>query len=160
LSIARWWGGTYAATPLVATSQLAPVSGVDVVHPSREYMADIYARVYPLSVASASPKHQISGYIGGFVGVHGRQNDETFTDPIHPRPLPPVCPVGGPCPGCPPPPTSSRVTNWGVEPGAELGLRFNPLGDVFVEVGGRARLVTFPDPTGRFEEGQIDSRLT
>jgi len=161
VSLARWWGGSGAyATPLEATSQLAPVPGISEVHPAREYMIDLYVRAYPLSFASAAPKHPISGYIGGFVGIHDRENDQSYTYAIYPCPLATVCPVGGPCPGCPPTPASSRVVNWGVEPGAELGIRLMPLNDVFIEVGGRARLITFPDPTGRFEEGQIDSRLT
>jgi hypothetical protein len=162
VSLARWWGGnTYYATPLEATSQLAPVPGIDQLHPSREYMIDLYARAYPLSFASAAPKHPISGYVGGFIGVHRRENQQSVIYGLYPCPLDvQVCPANGPCQPTCPPPVVSKMGQWGVEPGAEIGFRFNPLNDVFVEVGGRARLITFPDPTGRFEEGQIDSRLT
>jgi len=171
VSLARWWGGQtpYYAVPLstaVPLSSQFPAASFDLLHPAREYMVDLYARVYPLSFASASPKHRITGYLGGFVGYHRRAYDQTFYPPcVLGADI--VCPVvaspsSAPIPCCAPPlpPQTVRWINSGVEPGAEFGVRVIPWGDVFLEVGGRARLITFSDPTGRFEEGQVASRLT
>ena len=168
VSLARWWGGQTACYAVPLSSQLAaPVGGIDALHPAREYMVDLYARVYPLSFASASPKHRITGFLGGFVGYHRREFDQA----VYPCALGPgiACPVVAapsgstiPCqvPCEPPVPApATRTTSDGIEPGAQLGVRAMPWGDVFVEVGGWARLITFSDPTGRFEEGQVASRL-
>ena len=169
VSIARWWGGqtTYYPVPL-STQIVEPAPTFDALHPGREYMVDLYARVYPVSLSSATPKRRISGYVGGFVGFHRREFDQTIqyactgVDPV-------VCPLmrapsGSPITcqiPCPPiPPQAVRTITSGVEPGAELGVRVMPFGDVFVEIGGWARLITFADPTGRFEEGQVASRVT
>ena len=147
---------------------MEPAPTFDALHPGREYMVDLYARVYPVSLSSATPKHRISGYVGGFVGFHRREFDQTIqyactgVDPV-------ICPLmdapsGSPIPcqiPCQPIPTQAvRTVSSGVEPGAELGVRVMPFGDVFVEIGGWARLITFADPTGRFEEGQVASRVT
>jgi hypothetical protein len=138
-----------------------------VLHPAREYMVDLFTRVYPISLSSATPKHRVSGYLGGFVGYHRRELDQTVYPPCVLGAI--ACPVVAspsgstiPCqiPCQPLPPRAVRTISAGLEPGAELGVRVMPLGDLFIEVGGWARLITFPDPTGRFAEGQIQSRLT
>src|SRR6266571_2570486 len=169
VSIARWWGGqtTYYPVPL-STQIVEPAPSFDALHPGREYMADLYARFYPVSLSPATPQRRISGYLGGFVGFHRREFDQTIqyactgVDPV-------ICPLmdapsGSPIPcqiTCQPIPTQAvRTVSSGVEPGAELGVRVMPFGDVFVEIGGWARLITFADPTGRFEEGQVASRVT
>ena len=167
VSLARWWRGQtpYYAFP-VSSPLIVPGAGIDATHPAREYMVDLYARVYPLSFASASPKHRITGYLGGFVGYHRREFGQTVYPPcVLGGQI--VCPLaaspsGSPIICCEPPPAPQavRFVSSGVEPGAEFGVRVIPWGDVFLEVGGRARLITFSDPTGRFEEGQVASRLT
>ena len=168
VSLARWWGGqNYYAVPL--SSQLVvPVGGIDALHPAREYMVDLYARVYLVSLSSATPKHGISGYLGGFVGYHRREFDQTVYPPcilgdavgcpVVASPAGSTIPCQVPCQ--PLAPQTNRTISDGVEPGAELGVRVMLLGDLLIEVGGWARLVTFPDPTGRFEEGQVQYRLT
>jgi hypothetical protein len=69
-----------------------------------------------------------------------------------------IIPCQVPCQ--PVPPVTVRAVSAGVEPGAELGVRMMLLRDLLIEIGGWARLITFPDPTGRFSEGQVESRLT
>jgi hypothetical protein len=156
VSLARWWGGQSGYYPVPLSSQLvAPVGGIDALHPAREYMVDLYARVYPVSFSSATPKHRLSGYLGGFVGYHRREFDQAVFSP---------CLLGGvivcpmvtspsgstiPCqvPCQPLPLQTVRTTNDGLEPGAELGVRVMLLSDLLIEVG-------------RFEEGQVQSRLT
>ena len=107
--------------------------------------------------------------MGGFVGWHRREFDQTIQQPcVLGTQI--VCPLAGssggsviPCllPCQPPPaPQTIRTISNGFEPGAELGVRVTPLGDLFFELGGWARVITFSDPTGRFEDGQVDSRLT
>lgn len=168
VSLARWWGGqTYYAVPL-SSDFAVPVGSIAAPHPGREYMVDLHARIYPVSFSSATPKHGVSVYLGGLLGYHRREFDQTIY---------PVCIEGGtiPCPlvaspsggtipcqvPCQPLPSQAvRTINQGVEPGAELGIRLMLLRDLLIEVGGWARLITFPDPTGRFEEGQVESRLT
>ena len=167
VSLARWWGGqnVYYAVPL--SNQLAvPVGGVDPVHPAREYMVDLYARIYPVGFSAARPQRGVSGYLGGFVGYHRRVFDQTYYPPcvlgdaipcLTPAsdaavPCLDICPQGQP--------QTVRTVRGGVEPGTELGVRLMLLDDLLIEVGGWARLVTFADPTGRFEEGQVQSRLT
>jgi len=139
-------------------------------HPAREYMVDLSARAYPLSLSSAQAGHRISGYVGGFLGFHRRELDETFQQPCVLEGGQIICPLAGssgssviPCliPCQPPPgPQIVRAISNGFEPGAELGVRVTPLGDLFFELGGWARVITFSDPTGRFEDGQVDARLT
>jgi hypothetical protein len=169
ISLARWWGGQSGYYPVPLSNQLlAPVGGIDALHPAREYMVDLYARVYPVSFSSATPKHRVSGYLGGFVGYHRREFDQAVYAPcILEGAI--ACPVVASPPGstipcqvpCQPPTLQTgRTTNAGLEPGAELGVRVTLLSDLLIEVGGWARLITFPDPTGRFEEGQLQSRLT
>ena len=153
MSIARWWGGQTTYYPVPLSAQIVePAPTFDALHPGREYMVDLYARVYPVSLSSATQKHRISGYVGGFVGFHRREFDETIQY---------TC-GGVVCPLMVTPSSYAivRTVASGVEPGAELGVRVMPFGDVFVEIGGWARLITFADPTGRFEEGQVASRVT
>jgi hypothetical protein len=172
VSLARWWGGQSGYYPVPLSSQLvAPVGGIDALHPAREYMVDLYARVYPASFSSASsatPKHRVSGYLGGFVGYHRREFDQAVYSPcilggaiacpVVASPSGATIPCQVPCQPLRVQPV--RTTSAGVEPGAELGVRVLLLSDLLIEVGGWARLITFPDPTGRFEEGQVQSRLT
>ena len=164
VSFARWWGGqTYYAVPL--SSQLVvPVGGISGPHPGREYMVDLHARVYPVSFSSATPRHGVSVYLGGLVGYHRREFDQTLY-PCFASPCPLAGPSSGviiPCqvPCQPVAPEAVRTVSAGVEPGAELGVRMMLLRDLLIEIGGWARLITFPDPTGRFVEGQVESRLT
>jgi len=167
VSLARWWGGAPVYPVPLETQLLAP-SAAATLHPAREYMVDVSMRVYPLSLSSAKAGHRISGYVGGFLGFHRREFDQTVQygcvagEPI-------VCPLVGSSGGsaipclvpCQPVPTqAARTISNGFEPGAEVGVRVTPLGDLFFEVGGWARVITFSDPTGRFEDGQLDSRLT
>ena len=42
-----------------------------------------------------------------------------------------------------------RTISNGFEPGAEVGVRVTPLRDLFFEIGGWARVITFSDPTDR-----------
>jgi len=161
VSLARWWGGGYAGvTPLAASSELVAPGGVDQFgHPAREYMLDVYARVYPTSFSSANPKHRVSGYLGGFLGLHRREHDLSFS------PCPPPLDPTYPCPLIESPAgwaqsTGARAVRSGVEPGAEVGIRVMPLDYLFLEIGVWARLITFSDPKGRYEDGQVDSRLT
>jgi hypothetical protein len=165
VSLARWWGGqSYYPVPL--SSQLVvPLGGIDAPHPAREYMVDLYARVYPVSFSSATPKHRVSGYVGGFVGYHHREFDQAAYSCVQANACPLIASPPGstiPCqvPCEPPTLQTVRTTNAGLEPGAELGVRVMLLSDLLIEVGGWARLITFPDPTSRFEEGQVQSRLT
>jgi hypothetical protein len=168
VSLARWWGGQNGYYPVPLSSQLVAPVGINPLHPAREYMVDVYARVYPVSFSSATPKHGVSGYLGGFVGYHRRAFDQTLYPPcILGAAI--ACPLAASPPGstipcqvpCQPVSLQTvRATSAGVEPGAELGVRVTLLGDLLIEVGGWARLITFPDPTGRFEEGQVQSRVT
>lgn len=169
VSVARWWGGQSGYYPAPLSNQLAvPVGGINPLHPAREYMVDLYARVYPVSFSSATPKHGVSGYLGGFVGYHRRAFDQTvyppcilgdaIACPMAASPSGSTIPCQVPCQ--PLVPQTVRTISAGVEPGAELGVRVMLLRDLLIEVGGWARLITFPDPTGRFEEGQVQSRLT
>src|SRR6266699_5162992 len=95
VSLARWWGGqtTYYPVPL-STQIVEPAPTFDALHPGREYMVDLYARVYPVSLSSATPQRRISGYLGGFVGFHRREFDQTIqyactgVDPV-------ICPLMG-----------------------------------------------------------------
>jgi hypothetical protein len=168
VSLARWWGGQtgYYGVPL--SNQLVAPVGIDPLHPAREYMVDLYARVYPVSFSSATPKHGVSGYLGAFVGYHRRTFDQTFYPPcvladgslcpLAASPSGSTIPCQVPCQSFVP--QTERTIRAGVEPGAELGVRVMLLRDLLIEVGGWARLITFTDPTGRFEEGQVQSRLT
>src|SRR5437016_653254 len=67
VSLARWWGGGAVYPVPLGADLLAPTGGV-ALHPAREYMLDVSARIYPPSFSSANPKHRVSGYVGGFVG--------------------------------------------------------------------------------------------
>ena len=169
VSLARWWGGQTGYYPVPLSNQLAaPVGGINQLHPAREYMVDLYARVYPISFSSATPKHGVSGYLGGFIGYHRRAFDQTLYPgcvlgdaiacPMATSPSGATIPCQVPCQ--PPVMQTVRAINAGVEPGAEVGIRLMLLRDLLIEVGGWARLITFPDPTGRFVEGQVQSRLT
>jgi len=172
LLVGRWWGGggatLFAPTPEEA-GLVQPASG-DAVHPVREYMADLYVRVYPKAFSGAAGL-RVSGYLGAFLGFDERERDQVYTCGVGY-----ACPLAGgsaicACPlvetpgtACPCPPTPApQVTSdraFGVEPGVELGIRAMPTDYLMLELGTWARLITFPDPTGRFEEGQIDPRLT
>jgi hypothetical protein len=153
--------------------------GIDALaHPAREYMVDLYTRVYPKAFSETGPLH-LTGYLGAFLGFDDRELDATSYCPVgYACPLasaganaPSVicaCPLVASSSGsaiacpCPPGPTP-QVTHdhvSGVEPGVEFGVRALPTGYLVVELGTWARMITFRDPTGRFEEGQIDPRLT
>jgi len=169
VSLARWWGGGPVYAVPLGAELVAPSVSV-TPHPAREYMVDLSARVYPLSLSSAQAGHRISGYLGGFLGFHRRELDETIQQPCVLEGGQIICPLAGssgssviPCliPCQPPPgPQIVHAISNGFEPGAELGVRVTPLGDLFFELGGWARMITFSDPTGRFEDGQVDARLT
>jgi hypothetical protein len=177
VSVARWWSGGYGGSAL-AGGLATPGDLVPLAHPAREYMLYLSARVYPAAFSSSAPRHRVSGYLGAFVGLDRRELDQNYQtcQPGYACPLtgsgstPAVicgCPVitstsGSTTCQCPPSPGGGANTavSLGVEPGAEIGIRAMPLQFLVLEIGGWARLITFPDPTGRFEEGQIDSRLT
>jgi len=110
-----------------------------------EYTVDVHARAYPVGFASGR-RQLITGYVGGFVGVD-RREEQPAECLYCPQPR---------SPSGPPP----SIVAYGLEPGAEIGLRFSPFNEMFVEVGGRARVITFADPTGRFVKGQAEGRLT
>ena len=165
VSLARWWGGGPVYPVPLGTQLVAPSVG-DALHPAREYMVDVSMRVYPLSFSSAGPRRHVSGYVGGFVGFHRRELDETFRPGCVLEGGQLICPLAGSSGSSVIPcliPCQSQVVRTisnGFEPGAEVAVQVTPLRDLFFEIGGWARVITFSDPTGRFEDGQLDSRLT
>jgi len=135
VSVAHWSRGANEL-PCCNPGGIAGTSGAS------EDDIDVYTRAY-YSGFDPQATHQVfTGFVGGIVGVHRREYKGTLEGwaPYQ---------VVGPA-----------TTNAGVEPGAEMGLRITPHGNFFFEIGGRARLITFEDPTGRFTKGQIDPRLT
>lgn len=176
VSLGRWWGGGGGPLVPVPVGVAFATPGNDVLaHPAREYMVDLYVRVYPEAFSARGTGLHVNGYLGAFLGLDDRERDQTYTCAAGY-----ACPLGGagtavicacplvagsggaiacPCPQ-PPPPQSTQDRVFGVEPGVELGVRASPTEYLMLELGAWARLITFPDPTGRFEEGQIDPRLT
>jgi hypothetical protein len=172
LSLGRWWGGnTLGVTPV---SEAFGGSGA-LPNPAREYMVDLYTRVYPKAFSVSSGLH-LSGYLGAFLGFDERERDESSPCPegfacplgsgsnaICACPLIPATGSGAIACSCPPTPpagTASEDRAYGIEPGVEFGVRAMPTEYLVLEVGTWARMITFPDPTGRFQEGQLDPRLT
>jgi hypothetical protein len=171
VSLGQWWGGeALAVTPDVFDAS------DEIPHPDREYMVDLYARVYPKAFAVNSGFH-LSGYLGAFLGLDERERDESSSCPTgYACPLAgssstaicacPLIPASGsaaiPCSCSPlptPAPSVTEVRAYGVEPGVEFGVRAVPTQYLVFEIGTWARVITFPDPTGRFQEGQLDPRL-
>jgi hypothetical protein len=119
---------------------------------------DFAVRYYPAALSLNDPHRRLMVYIGEFIGYQWR----TLTQVSYP---PVAVPAAGssqavPCayPGC-----SGQVVQkqsfMGWEPGAEVGVRLEPLGPLFIDVGGWFKIVGVDDPTQRIRPGQLDSRL-
>ena len=150
-------GGGSAPTILC----ISPGCPVPTPATSSSYTAwsiDFAVRYYPAALSLRDPRRRLMVYIGEFVGYQWR----TLTQNLYP---PVAVPLTGsspspPCayPGCSGSVTSSqRFTGW--EPGAEIGVRLEPLGPLFVDVGGWFKIVGVDDPTQRVRPGHLDSRL-
>jgi hypothetical protein len=121
----------------------ATVGGFLESSPGRTELAfDLAMRTYPALLASDAEEHRLRAFAGVGLGLHRR----TLVEGI--GACRDVCPVTG-------------VTRaHGLEPMAELGVRFEPARRVLLDVGLRTRLVTFADPTGRFAPGDLLPHLT
>ena len=119
---------------------------------------DLAVRYYPAALSLSDPRRRLLVYIGEFVGYQWRTLDEALYPPV----MVPLAASnqGLPCayPGCSGP-VVERQRFTGVEPGAEVGVRLEPLGPLFVDVGGWFKLVTVDDPTQDIRPGHLDARL-
>jgi len=152
----------YGTSPVVPDGvALCPIDGCPPISsgPGPSYTAwsiDFAVRYYPATLSFGDPRRRLMAYVGEFVGYQYRTLTETYALPA----LAGSSSSNLPCayPGC----SSLAVdkqhfTGW--EPGAEIGVRLEPLGPLFVDVGGWFKIVGVDDPTQRARPGHLESRL-
>lgn len=144
----------------------------------RAWTFDLSARYYPAALSFRNGGARMLVYAGAHVGYHWRTWEERiwsyYCPPGYLCALPAVPEAGTPLPSpadstdviplyppyAPPYVTSPvRHTLKGLEPGLELGVRLLPAGPLFLEVGGRFRLVVIDDRLQRPRPGDVDARL-
>ena len=141
LGLARWSDNQTPAPS--AFGRQAREVGLEAVPGNTELALDVTLRTYPAALSSAVPTHRFRAYLG--VGGGVRQRTRARYEPVS-------------CRFCEP----SGLTidrRRGVDPLAEVGVRFEPAAHVLLDVGLRTRLVAFGDPTGRFATGDIDPHV-
>ncbi|MGD0484285.1 MAG: hypothetical protein ABSB58_06480 [Gemmatimonadales bacterium] len=149
----------------------------------RAWTAALTARFYPASFSFRNGASRMMVYAGAHAGLRWSTWDETliyygcttycppYAYPLAgsasgraPRPSPadsvnvffPPNPYPYPIVSGPNPVRHSR---GGFEPGLDVGVRFLPVGPLFMEVGGRFTLVTADDLMRRTRPGDVESRL-
>ena len=144
-----WSVGIWTGKSLISDTDFFRVMGSLYRPPkNREYTFDLTARLYPSWGGIEESNRLLNLFLGGFVGWHKRA-----TERVAP------CPPGSLCAASFPSRGLVRSSAQGVEPGVEAGARFFPIPHLVIDLGGRARLIAFADPTERFTRGTIDLRL-
>jgi len=143
---------------------VCPIEGcptIPTASASSSYTAwslDLAVRYYPAALSLSSPRQRLMVYVGEFVGYQWRTLNEVLYPPVAVPLEASSQAVACPAPGCSGPIVERRHFT-GVEPGAEVGVRVEPLGPLFVDVGGWFKLVTVDDPTQDARPGHLDARL-
>jgi hypothetical protein len=145
----------------------------------RAWTASFTARFYPAAFSFRNGASRMMVYAGAHAGFRWSTWDESVVyDPC------PYCayPLAGSAPGGAPRPTPAdsvnvflppnpypypiisgpnpvRHSRGGFEPGLDVGVRFLPVGPLFLEFGGRFTLVTADDAMRRTRPGDVESRL-
>ncbi len=141
----------------------------------RAWAFDLTVRYYPAALSFRNGGARMGVYAGASLGYRWRTWEEQSTGwycpPGYACPLANVPASGGPVvspadsvPLYPQYPTMGYVvpvrhTLKGIEPGLEIGVRLQPFGPLFLEVGGRFTLVVIDDKLQRPAPGDVDARL-
>jgi len=146
----------------------------------RAWTAAFTVRFYPASFAFRNGASRMMVYAGAHTGFRWSTWDESVvyygcpycayplagsTSGRTPRPTPadsvvtmPPYPYPYPYPIVPSP-SPTHHSRGSFEPGLDVGVRFLPVGPLFLEVGGRFTLVTMDDRMRRTRPGDVESRL-
>ena len=104
-----------------------------------EFSFDVGSRLYASAVRAR--RFSYAPYVGASIGAHQRTLSQwCFAQ---------ACPAIG-----------FTTQASGFEPGGEAGIRFSAAHGLLLDVGVRARLVTFPDPIGNYQKGDVDPKLS